>query len=224
MKTCLLYYVVPFVLNLEDREILELVRMNRMKGFVIAVLIAALFLLLIAFVLSAKSKQKRLRDLSLLLMNTMTNQNHDSEKGSVYNSENHSVSNSKDNARTVSNQQLQRNEAYRQLYASEIKQYFDELCRSNETLLVTEDKWQILSDEIEKHFPNFITQLSQVHKLSALEIRICYLLKLGVAPMQIARLLMRSPESISSSRRRMYEKFFNEKGSPKQWDEFIDLL
>lgn len=37
----------------------------------------------------------------------------------------------------------------------------------------------------------------------------------------IARILCRDKSTINSARRRLYERVFDEKGSPSQWDEFI---
>ena len=41
------------------------------------------------------------------------------------------------------------------------------------------------------------------------------------APADMARLTNHSRESISATRRRLYEKVFKRKGKPKLWDKFI---
>lgn len=41
---------------------------------------------------------------------------------------------------------------------------------------------------------------------------------------EIAKLTLHSKESITSTRRRLYENVFGGKGSPKNWDEVIYAL
>lgn len=45
-----------------------------------------------------------------------------------------------------------------------------------------------------------------------------------IEPTKIAKLTLHSKESITSTRRRLYEKVFGGKGSPKNWDEVIYAL
>ena len=73
-------------------------------------------------------------------------------------------------------------------------------------------------------YGGLIGKLYKIHKLNEREVRICLLIKIGILPKDMAKLTNYSRESISSVRRRLYEKFFGEKGTPQQWDEFIDSL
>lgn len=45
--------------------------------------------------------------------------------------------------------------------------------------------------------------------------------ELEISPIDIAKLTMHSKEAITSNRRRLYEKVFGKKGTPKDWDSFI---
>ncbi len=45
-----------------------------------------------------------------------------------------------------------------------------------------------------------------------------------IEPTEIAKLTLHSKESITSTRRRLYENVFGGKGSPKNWDEVIYAL
>ena len=47
------------------------------------------------------------------------------------------------------------------------------------------------------------------------------LLSNNISPIDIAKLTMHSKEAITSNRRRLYEKVFGKKGTPKDWDSFI---
>ena len=42
-----------------------------------------------------------------------------------------------------------------------------------------------------------------------------------IEPTEIAKLTLHSKESVASTRRRLYEKVFGSKGSPKDWDSVI---
>jgi DNA-binding NarL/FixJ family response regulator len=86
---------------------------------------------------------------------------------------------------------------------------------------MTDEDWHILEDTIEKTHPGFQKRLLSFKRLSTQEQHVCWLIKAGVSPIGIAQLTSRSKQSVSSSRARLYEKVFGQKGSPAQWDEFI---
>ena len=90
--------------------------------------------------------------------------------------------------------------------------------------MMNDEDWHILEDTIAKTHPGFIDRLWEFRKLSPQETRISLLLKMGICPSDIARLIGRSKQSISSARSRLYEKVFGQKGTPAQWDEFIQSL
>ena len=50
------------------------------------------------------------------------------------------------------------------------------------------------------------------------------LVKVGLQPRDIALLTAHSKESVASTRSRVYQKVFGEKGSSKDWDDFILTL
>lgn len=56
------------------------------------------------------------------------------------------------------------------------------------------------------------------------EHRVSLLIKIGIQPSVIAELTAHSRESVSATRRRLFEKAFEKKGTPKDWDEFIMSL
>ena len=89
---------------------------------------------------------------------------------------------------------------------------------------MTDEDWHILSDTIEKIHPQFHKRLLEFHRLSPQEMRITLLLKAGIAPADIARLTAHSRQSVSSTRARLFQKVFGRKGSPSEWDEFVETL
>jgi DNA-binding CsgD family transcriptional regulator len=57
--------------------------------------------------------------------------------------------------------------------------------------------------------------------MSELEYQVCILVKLRIAPKDIAAVLARDVSTISTVRSRLYQKVFSKKGGAKEWDEFI---
>lgn len=89
---------------------------------------------------------------------------------------------------------------------------------------ITREKWKALKETVNDVYDDFTGKLYRYHKLSEHELHICLLLKINMSPIEIARLTSHTKESISSARRRLYEKVFREKGAPGKWDEFIASL
>ena len=86
---------------------------------------------------------------------------------------------------------------------------------------MTDEDWHILEDTFVKIQPSFLSRLQTFHKFSSHEMHICMLLRLGLQPAALAQLSAHSKQSISSTRSRLFEKVFGQKGTPAQWDEFI---
>lgn len=72
--------------------------------------------------------------------------------------------------------------------------------------------------------PLFEKTLRELSPLSEIEWRVCMLLKLGYQPSQIAFLTNKSVEAISSIRRRLYYKVFQQKGKAAEWDKIIEKM
>ena len=86
---------------------------------------------------------------------------------------------------------------------------------------MTDEDWHILEDTFVKIQPTFLSRLQTFHKFSSHEMHICMLLRLGLQPAALAQLSAHSKQSVSSTRSRLFEKVFEQKGTPAQWDEFI---
>ena len=89
---------------------------------------------------------------------------------------------------------------------------------------MTDEDWHILEDTFAKIQPTFLNRLQTFHKFSSHEMHICLLLRLGLQPAALAQLSAHSKQSVSSTRSRLFEKVFGQKGTPAQWDEFIQSL
>ena len=84
-----------------------------------------------------------------------------------------------------------------------------------------DEEWDTLAERIDKVHDNFTTRLMALTPLNITERQICYLVKLNLKPSQIAAMLNITDTAISMNRNRLYKKIFHEKGSAKDFDEFI---
>jgi hypothetical protein len=88
-------------------------------------------------------------------------------------------------------------------------------------LRMKDDDWQNIEGQVRRVYPGFISQLRNLHAMSELEYQVCLLVKLRIAPSDIAAVLARDVSTISTVRSRLYKKVFDRKGGAKEWDEFI---
>lgn len=87
--------------------------------------------------------------------------------------------------------------------------------------LMSEDDWKDLEDTINELYVGFIPKIRYLQEMSEFEFRICLLIKIGIKVSDMARLTNHSNESVSSVRRRLYEKVYKKKGTPGDFDDFI---
>jgi hypothetical protein len=86
---------------------------------------------------------------------------------------------------------------------------------------LTVEEWHQLGLLIDKTYDGFSYRLSLFGGLSELELRVCFLVKLGVPPSDMANILFKSVAAISMLRKRMYQKITKKKGASSQFDDFI---
>ena len=87
--------------------------------------------------------------------------------------------------------------------------------------LLSNNNWKELEDAINNTYEGFTENLRKLYDLNEHEYHVCLLIKINISPIDIAKLTMHSKEAITSNRRRLYEKVFGKKGTPKDWDSFI---
>lgn len=109
-----------------------------------------------------------------------------------------------------------------ELYESEWYQQLRQRLMQGECL--TEDDWMEVAHQVRRIYPQFRSSLYELCRLSDTEFRVCLLLKLHIAPADIATALCRDKSTISSIRSRLYAKVFSRKGGSKDWDDFIESL
>lgn len=89
----------------------------------------------------------------------------------------------------------------------------------------TDEDWEALFSGVDSAFPGFSAALGEsLPRLSLMERRLCYLVKIGVKPGVIARLLCCGDSAVSMCRKRLYEKATGQGGSAKDFDRYISEL
>lgn len=91
-------------------------------------------------------------------------------------------------------------------------------------VVVTQEEWNTLEQNILAQSPDFKNILINKCKLSDFEFQVCMLVKCNMTPTEIMTLTHKSKSAISSVRNRMYYKIFNKKGSTTDFDNFIRQL
>lgn len=91
---------------------------------------------------------------------------------------------------------------------------------------VTADEWQDLKEQVLHYYPEFFEKLDRLYlPFKADDVKLNMLLKAGFKPSDIAVLLRRPVQTITTMRRRLAEKLsLSEKITPAHWDEFIASL
>ena len=89
---------------------------------------------------------------------------------------------------------------------------------------MTEEEWQQLKNSIDSIYDNFTFRLLNITNLSKTELRICYLLKMGVPPKEMADILNKTKSAITQARKRMLRKLTGEAGKAEKLDEIIQNL
>ena len=123
--------------------------------------------------------------------------------------------------------QINRPQAVRQVVETVEKSFFssDEYAvlqkRMADGLVMKEEDWQQVEQHLKTIYPGFISQLRGLHQMSELEYQVCLLIKLRIAPKDIAAVLARDVSTISTVRSRLYKKVFGHKGGAKDWDDFV---
>lgn len=87
--------------------------------------------------------------------------------------------------------------------------------------ILKEEDWQNIENQIKSVYPGFRSQLLGLYPMSELEYQVCLLIKLRIAPSDIAAVLARDASTISTVRSRLYKKVFGQKGGAREWDELI---
>ena len=86
---------------------------------------------------------------------------------------------------------------------------------------LSQANWEALDSLFAKVYPNFPTILMSANHLSLYEYRVCELIRMGVSPSDIARLLNYEKSNITNMRKRMFLKVTGKGGKAQDFDEFL---
>ena len=70
-------------------------------------------------------------------------------------------------------------------------------------------------------YTGFTEKLYNLYRMSEQDYHVSLLIKVRIQPKDIALLTAHSKESVASTRSRLYTKVFGQKGSSKDWDDFV---
>ena len=87
--------------------------------------------------------------------------------------------------------------------------------------MATGEEWQQVEQSLKTVYPGFTAQLQSLYPMSDVEYHTCLLIKLRIPTKDIAAVLAREANTISSLRKRLYKKVFDREGGAKDWDDFI---
>lgn len=84
-----------------------------------------------------------------------------------------------------------------------------------------DEDWRELEQTVNSVYSSFTERLFSLYRMTPQDYHVSLLTKVRMQPRDIAVLTAHSKESIASTRSRLYTKVFGEKGSSKDWDDFV---
>lgn len=87
---------------------------------------------------------------------------------------------------------------------------------------LSDEEWQQLASLIDRAYDQFTVRLRNLYEgITEHELRICYLVKIGIASTDIGVMLYKSKAAIGMARQRLYKKLTGKSGTARQFNEFI---
>ena len=119
-------------------------------------------------------------------------------------------------------EQEKRQQAEPVIFGSEVYKRMKSLLDEGRSM--KEEDWRELEQTVNSVYSNFTGRLYSLYKMTPQDYHVSLLVKVRLQPRDIALLTAHSKESVASTRSRLYQKVFGEKGSSKDWDDFILTL
>ncbi len=91
----------------------------------------------------------------------------------------------------------------------------------NRDFKLSDEDWLQLSDSLDNVYDNLTKRILNLANLNPTELRVVYLLKMGVQPADMATILCKSKSAVTMIRNRMYKKIFGKGGTATDLDEYI---
>lgn len=129
------------------------------------------------------------------------------------------------NSEQIEAKQNVQNQAEVKLKQSDIYKKFHSVQKEEEgeekKIKISSSDWQELNKAIDETYTQFSQRLQELYPVTDIELKVCLLLKIDISPKEIATVTIRSKQAISSIRKRLYKKLFNDDGNTDQLDSFI---
>lgn len=114
---------------------------------------------------------------------------------------------------------LKQSDIYKKFHS--VQKEGEEEKEEEKKIKINSSDWQELNKAIDEAYNQFSQRLQELYPVTDIELKVCLLLKIGLSPLQIAIITIRSKQAISSIRKRLYKKLFNDDGNTEQLDSFI---
>lgn len=112
-----------------------------------------------------------------------------------------------------------RQQAETVIFSSDVYQHIQDNLNTGRPL--THQDWLELAEMVNSVYSGFTEKLYNLYRMTEQDYHVSLLIKVRVQPKDIALLTAHSKESVASTRSRLYQKVFGQKGSSKDWDDFI---
>lgn len=112
-----------------------------------------------------------------------------------------------------------REQAETVIFSSAISHKIQDCLNNGRSL--SHQEWAELAELVNSIYTGFTEKLYSLYRLSEQDYHVSLLTKVRLQPKDIAQLTAHSKESVASTRSRLYQKVFGQKGSSKDWDDFI---
>lgn len=127
------------------------------------------------------------------------------------------------------NSRIKAKQLHKQLMIAELQQsvLFKRIKQKagKEHFHLTEEEWEQVEGLIDDAYDQFTTRLRILYGgITEYELRICYLLKIGIPSVAIGIMLYKSKAAIGMARQRLYKKLTGKDGTAKQFNEFIETF
>ena len=108
------------------------------------------------------------------------------------------------------------------IFSSDISRRLQEKLKHGQCLNAQD--WADLEILVNSIYTGFTEKLYSLYRMTVQEYHVSMLIKVRIQPKDIAQLTFHSKESVASTRSRLYSKVFGQKGSSKDWDDFVLTL
>ena len=105
------------------------------------------------------------------------------------------------------------------IFSSDIYRHIQDCLNGGRSL--NHQDWSALSELVNSVYTGFTEKLYSLYRMTEQDYHVSLLIKVRIQPKDIALLTAHSKESVASTRSRLYQKVFGQKGSSKDWDDFV---